>query len=127
MAFDALATGLAVAGTGALGYLAAGREVNGKPTLRLSLDKNHSLITDVRVLGGILSLVGAWMLKNQSAKKVLGYTAAASFASVATTEAIRYKWRGEGSPVAQGLPLIPKYGALPGPQRQPDYQGAWGS
>ncbi len=93
--FDMYAVG-AVAGAGALSYLAASPKnttnKDGKRrSLRFSLDKKQSLIADVRVLGGVGCLGAAYFVENKSAKEVLMMGALAMAASVVSTELVRYR------------------------------------
>ena len=123
-------------GSAALTYLATNWKpsADGKTTLRLSLDKSGSLMTDVRLLGGGLAWLTSMYTKGQT-RKVLQTTAAASLFSLAQTEIVRWRLgqlqsKGEFNGIATNLPIMDmKFGALPGPQ-QPAYgmhqpQGVW--
>ena len=69
-------------GSGALTWLAAGRATpSGEHTLRLSLDKNGSLLGDVRFLGGTLAWVASMYTKGQT-KTAMQTVAAASLFSL---------------------------------------------
>jgi len=112
----------AIAGTGALAYLAAGRETakgSKQSTLRLSLDKEHSLITDVRLLGGAATLLASMFVKEGSARNMLRLIAVGSGASLLTTELIRWRLNKDQMQVSGKLPLMPgkigqaSFGALP--------------
>ena len=127
-----------IGGTGVLSYLAAGRtakdgDAKGKLTFRLSIDGKGSLIGDVRLLGGVLTLGAAAMAKDGDTKKVLGVISLVSFASLFTTELIRMKLvKANDTSVAAKLPVFPSfawansasYGALPGPQGNASFNGA---
>ncbi len=97
-------------GMAALSYLAAGRKVDDASTLRLSIDKNSSLIGDVRVLGGIGCFVAS-MWATGDAKRALQMIAAASALSVIATEVVRGRLAKSGGRVAGELPYFPEYGA----------------
>lgn len=129
MAFDAWSTLGVIGGGGALTYLAVRPDKSGskKTALRLSL-KDDSLLLDVRLLGGVLTGVGSYWVKNQDAKKVMETVAVASFASLLSTEIVRWKMAKDGYSIGSGYKYIPSwegYGAAPAPQRQ--RQGAWAS
>jgi hypothetical protein len=121
-------------GSAALTYLATNwREVGGKTTLRLSLDKNGSLLGDVRLIGGGLAWVTSMYTKGQT-KKALQTAAAASLFSLAQTEIVRWrlsKVNNGNVQIAEKLPVADfSFGALPGPTGQAQYgvhqpQGAW--
>lgn len=118
-------------GSAALSWLAARPGSNGETSLRLSLDKNHSLLGDVRLLGGALTWVAS-MYTSGSTKKAMQTVSAAAFFSLLQTELIRMRLAKSGSKVMGGLPLAPglSFGALPGPNaaaQQHAYapQGAW--
>jgi hypothetical protein len=121
--FDAW-TGLAtIGGTGALSYLAAGGKTAGdEATLRLSLDKGGSLLGDVRLLGGVLTLLGSYWLKGEAVRKTLGVITVASFGSLLSTELIRVRLRGRAG-VAARLPFAPSIAY--GNQGARDRQGSW--
>ena len=130
-----------IGGTGVLSYIAAGRksEKGGSQlTFRLSLDKGNSLLGDVRLLGGALTLGGMYLAKDADTKKTLGIISLVSFASLFTTELVRIRLNKEKTPnVVEKLPVFPQfswmkpaegqafsgpsYGALPGPQGQASY------
>lgn len=115
-----------IAGAGALSYLAAAPGRDGaKPTLRFSLDKNNSLLGDVRLLGGVLMTGAAMWAKEEKTKKTCAIIALASFGSLAVTEAIRYRYVRAG--IIEKAPLMPtfgnpSFGALNGPS---DSYGAY--
>lgn len=121
-------------GSVGLTYLATNwRTVDGKTTLRLSLDKNGSLLGDVRLLGGGLALLTSMYTKGGT-KKALQTAAAASLFSLAQTEVVRWRLarvNGGNVQIAQKLPVADfSFGALPGPSQQAQYgmhqpQGAW--
>jgi len=97
----------AVAGTGALAYLAAGRQSDSRhSTLRLSLDREHSLLTDVRLLGGALVGAASFYVKDPGARSTMRLVALGSFASLLTTEIVRYRLNRGGLRLAK-LPVFP--------------------
>ena len=100
-----------VGGTGVLSYIASGRKTaDGKLSFRLSLDKAGSLVGDVRLLGGALTLGAMYMAKGADTKRALGVISLVSFASLFTTELIRMKLQKEApDTVAQKLPIFPQY------------------
>ena len=114
------------AGTGGLAYLTASRTVNGKHTLRLSLDKSGSLLADVRVIGGVGCLLASYLTRNSTAKSALRTIAGVAGLSVLTTEVIRMQLsKDAGSNVSGDVRLFPAYGGTSGSQQRA-YQGAWG-
>jgi hypothetical protein len=138
MEFDAWTIAGVAGGSAALSYLATGwKQVDGKQTLRLSLDGSGSLLGDVRVLGGALTAVAAWYMKGEGSKKTrhtLQAVAAASFLSVLQTEVVRWRLnRANVADVAKDLPLFPtalvvnggvRWGGVPAGQPATS-RGAW--
>lgn len=110
--FDAWTLAGVGGGALALNYLAAGRKVGGSDavSLRLTLAKDGSLLSDVRVLGGLLAF-GASMYCHGTTRKALQVIAGASAVSVLTTEAIRFQLGRSGNRVAGALPVFPSFGA----------------
>lgn len=115
MAFDAWKTfgGLGgLAGSGALSYLAAGKHDDGTFSLRLSLDRSHSFLGDVRLLGAIATGLAAQYVSGSQTKKVLETVANASAMSLVSTEAVRWRLKGVGG--ISDAPFAPdfKFGAV---------------
>lgn len=111
---DLFGMGLSFAGAGALGYVATGRKNEQEEiTLRLSLTKDGSFLTDVRLIGGVTALAAANLAKmSGDTKKVLNGIALVSGISLATTEGIRAKLQKDKQPgFAQGFEFAPKWGS----------------
>jgi uncharacterized membrane protein YeaQ/YmgE (transglycosylase-associated protein family) len=131
--FDSWNGAFAIAGAGALSYLAAGQRqiVDKKATLRLSLDSSGSLLTDVRLLGGVAAWIASGWASSEKNKSTLSTIAAASIGSLVVTEIVRMqlvKQQAEGkiTGVAGQLPFAPNwsYGAL-GMNAQGSRDRAW--
>jgi hypothetical protein len=107
--FDAWTIAGTVGGAAALTYLAGGswRSLDGKKTLRLSLDKDGSLLGDVRLLGGALAALTSMYVKGPDTKKTLQAVAAASFISLVHTEILRYRIAKDNAGIAGPLPILP--------------------
>lgn len=123
-----------VAGAGALSYLAAApAKDGGKPSLRLSLTKDDALLTDVRLLGGLVTAGAAMYVDGADTKKTLAVVALASFASLFCTEAVRYRFSRPEMGLVREAKIMPSanFGALsdgqPAYGRQYQAQGAWAS
>lgn len=111
-------------GSAALSYLATQgwREESGKTSMRLSLDKGHSLVGDVRFLGGALTAVASMYTKGDT-KNALQAVAAASFLSLVQTEIIRWKMAKDKRQVAGPLPVLPAFPSMSfGAVKQPAWQ-----
>lgn len=115
-----------VGGTGVLSYIASGRKTaDGKLSFRLSLDKAGSLVGDVRLLGGALTLGAMYLAKGADTKRALGVISLVSFASLFTTELIRMKLKKEApDTVAQKLPVFPQFSWLKVGKGEPLSYGA---
>jgi len=140
--YDAWSIAATGGGAAALTYLASGwkqMDRGGEKTLRLSLDKNHSLLGDVRLLGGLGTGLASMYVKGAGTKKALQVVSVASLLSLGMTEIVRWQLARQGvAGIAQKLPVFPalwqkagdvNYGALPGPQSAPAYhrerEAAW--
>lgn len=135
--FDAWTIAGVGGGAAALTFLAAGRERDGQAgvrTLRLSLDKDGSLLGDVRLLGGGLAWLTS-MYTSGDTKKTLQVIATASLLSLGMTEIVRFRLAQTGQPVTvpkgnfmpswgqNAFGALPSSGAQYGAQHQ--NQSAW--
>ena len=100
-----------VGGAGALSYLASGPKKDGPATLRLNFGKDNSLVGDVRFISAILFGLGSmWKGAGSANREFMASVATASAASLASTEAIRYRMRDQNSGFAGGS-ILPRFGA----------------
>lgn len=109
---------MVVGGSGALTYLAMSKartDKSGKPTMRISLTKDGSLLTDVRFLGAVG--LGYMAAKGGKNKDVMRQGAMACAMSLANTEAMRLRfmrdpdWAGQFPKDTIGGKLLPDFGS----------------
>jgi len=109
--FDAWTLAGVAGGSAVLTYLATSgwREQSGQTSMRLSLDKGHSLVGDVRFLGGALTAVASMYVKSSGTKHALQAVSAASFLSLIQTEVVRWKVAKDKKQIAGPLPVFPSF------------------
>ena len=107
-----------MAGSGALTYLAAGKNKSDQVTLRLTVNGSDKLLYDVRFIGGsVCALASMFLVKGKNAKNLLNMTSFAAFTSLISTEIVKMRlakdgmvpkgtWYGAGDKHA-----MPSYGA----------------
>jgi hypothetical protein len=87
-----------MAGSGALTYLASGKNKNDQTTLRLTLGESNALIYDVRFIGGsVCALASMFLVKGKNAKSLLNMTSFAAFTSLISTEIVKMRLSKEGA------------------------------